>query len=483
MVRRTAGSAAGAGRSRCWETSKKSRARFDGPRKPIRTFRSIDIPDWQKSNGYSNQEMNMRLTPAMLSGYRVLDITQFVAGPTCSRLLAEAGADVIKVELAPTGDRSRFQGLKPRSPQHRDTSQSTYFFQQNHSKRSLALDFKHPKARELLRKLAAKSDVLVENFTPGVMDRAGLGYGELKKINPRLIMCSISFAGQSGPLSDKPGYDYIAQALAGITGVIGEAEGKPAQVPVAVGDASTGIAAAMAVGFALLHRERTGEGQFIEATLLDTYFHMHEANVPKVAIRGDSFVPQREGSLHPNGGPVGVFDCGRGEFLVICALAHQWPQMVMALGMPELEKDPRFASARARSDNNKLVADILEKWLQSFPSRDAAIAALEKQRIPCAPVLTLNDAMAQPHLVERGTVRQVHDAQIGAFAIPGNPVRFSAWSDQTELKADLLGEHNEQILGELGLSGEEIAELYSEKVIVQDPQLKSPASSRQSKAS
>jgi CoA:oxalate CoA-transferase len=420
----------------------------------------------------------MSLPPKMLSGYRVLDITQFVAGPTCTRLLAEAGAEVIKVELAPFGDRSRFQGLKPRAPEHKDTSQSTYFFQQNHSKKSLALDFKHPKSREILKKLAAKCDVLVENFTPGVMERAGLGYEELKKVNPKLIMCSISFAGQTGPLSDKPGYDYIAQALAGITGVIGEPDGKPAQVPLAIGDASTGVAAAMAVGFALVHRERTGEGQFLEATLVDTYFHMHEANVPKVAIRGDSFVPKREGSLHPNGGPVGVFDCGRGEFLVICALAHQWPQMVRALGRPELERDPRFASARARSDNNKEVAEIVEQWLKTFPSRAAAIAALEKERIPCAPVLTLNDAMAQPHLIERGTVRQVTDSQIGKFAIPGNPVRFSSWPEQRELKADLLGEHNEKILAELGLSQQEIAELYLENVLVQDSSLRQSRDNR-----
>jgi CoA:oxalate CoA-transferase len=415
----------------------------------------------------------MSLPPKMLSGYRVLDITQFVAGPTCTRLLAEAGADVIKVELAPFGDRSRFQGLKPRDPAHRDTSQSTYFFQQNHSKRSLALDFKHEKSRAILKRLATKSDVLVENFTPGVMARAGLGYDELRKINPGLVMCSISFAGQTGPLSDKPGFDYIAQAFAGVTGVIGEPGGKPAQVPIAVGDASTGVAAAMAVGFALLHRERTGEGQFVEATLLDTYFHMHEANVPKVALRGDSFVPQREGSLHPNGGPVGVFDCGRSEFLVICALAHQWPQMVRALGRPELENDSRFASARARSDNRVAVGEIVESWLQGFPSREAAIAALEKERIPCAPVLTLNDAMAQPHLIERGTVRQVTDPQIGGFAIPGSPVRFSAWQHPDNLKADLLGEHNEDILRGLGLSNQEIEDLYSEKVLVQDRALRS----------
>ena len=414
----------------------------------------------------------MTLAAKMLTGYRVLDITQFVAGPTCTRLLAEAGAEVIKVELAPFGDRSRVQGLKPRDPAHKDTSQSTYFFQHNHSKRSLALDFKNEKSRQILRRLAAVSDVLVENFTPGVMERAGLGYETLKKLNPRLIMCSISFAGQTGPLSDKPGFDYIAQALAGITGLIGDPERKPAQVPVAIGDVSTGVAAAMAVGFALLHRERTGEGQFIEASLLDTYFHMHEANVPKVSLRGNSFIPQREGSLHPNGGPVGVFDCGRGEFLVICALAHQWPQMVRALGRPELENDPRFATARGRSDNRVAVGEIIEAWLKTFPSRDAAIAALERERIPCAPVLTLNEAMVQPHLIERGTVRHVSDPQIGKFAIPGNPVRFSEWQVPADPKADLLGEHNEEILGELGLSSQEVEQLYSEKVLVQDRQLR-----------
>ncbi len=420
----------------------------------------------------------MTLAPKMLTGYRVLDITQFVAGPTCTRLLAEAGAEVIKVELAPFGDRSRFQGLKPRDPAHKNTSQSTYFFQQNHTKRSLALDFKHEKSREILRRLAAECDVLVESFTPGVMERAGLGYEALKKINPKLIMCSISFAGQTGPLSDKPGLDYVAQAFAGITGVIGDPEGKPAQIPVAIGDASTGVAAAMAVGFALLHCERTGEGQFIEATLLDTYFHMHEENVPRVLLRGDSFVPQRAGSLNPNSGSVGVFDCARGEYLVICALPHQWPQMVRALGRPELETDPRFGSARDRSDNKTELGEIVEAWLQTFPSRDAAIAALERERIPCAPVLTLNEAMAHPHLIERGTVRYVTDPQIGKFAIPGSPVRFSEWQDQADLKADLLGEHNEEILGELGFSKQEVDQLYSERVLVQDRELRAGSQQR-----
>jgi CoA:oxalate CoA-transferase len=407
----------------------------------------------------------------MLTGYRVLDITQFVAGPTCSRILAEMGADVVKVELAPNGDRSRFQGMKPR--ERPASSQSTYFVQHNHSKRSLALQFKHPRSQALIRSMIPKIDVLVENFAPGVMARAGLSYEELRKINPRLIMCSISVAGQSGPLSGQPGYDYIAAAYAGITGVIGEPDGAPAQLTVAIGDISTGVAAAMAVGFALLHRERTGEGQLIDSSILDTYFHMHEVNVPRVSLRGDRFVPKRTGSQHPDGGPTGLFRCGDGSYINITALPHQWPQLVAAIGMPELLADPRFKDARGRRDNNDELKAIIEQWLATFPDRQSALTALEKQRVPAAPILTLNEAVAQPHLRERGTVRQAEDSELGSFDIPGMPVKFSNWPARTGLRADLLGEHNEAILRELaGLSDAEIAALYEEKVLVQDPAVK-----------
>jgi CoA:oxalate CoA-transferase len=406
----------------------------------------------------------------MLTGTRVLDITQFVAGPTCARLLAEAGADVIKVELAPHGDRSRIQGIKPREP--KDSSQSTYFFQHNHSKRSLALSWKHPRATGILKALAAKADVLVENFSPGVMERAGLAYEELSTLNPRLIMCSISVAGQEGPLSALPGYDYIAAAYAGVTDQIGEATGAPAQLSLAVGDVATGVAAAMAIGFALLHRERTGEGQHIDAAILDTYFHMHEVNVPRVALRGDTFTPRRTGSQHPDGGPTGLFRCRDGRYINITALAHQWGQLAAAMGMPELADDARFKDARARRDNNGEIKVLIERWLQGFDTREAALAALERQRVPCAPVLTLNEAMAHPHLRARGTVRQVADPQLGAFAIPGPPARFSRWPEPTNLRADLLGAHNEEVLKELaGLSDAEIAALYDEGVLVRDPML------------
>ncbi len=405
---------------------------------------------------------------AMLTGTRVLDITQFVAGPTCTRIMAELGADVIKVELAPGGDRTRIQGIKPRDV--KGSSQSTYFFQHNQSKRSIALQWKHPRTTEILKALIAKSDVLVENFAPGVMARAGLSYDDVKAVNPRIIMCSISVAGQSGVLSGQPGYDYIAAAYAGVTEQIGEVDGAPAQFTIAVGDVSTGVAAAMAIGFALLHRERTGEGQYIDASILDTYFHMHEVNVPRVSIRGDGFRPTRSGSQHPDGGPTGLYRCGDGTYINMTTLPHQWPQVAAALGKPELVDDPRFKDGRGRRDNNEAIRVLIEEWLATFPTREAAIAELEKHRVPCAPILTINEAMKHPHLRARGTVRTVSDPLLGAFDIPGMPVRFSGWPQRdAELSADLLGAHNEDILKEVGgLSDADIKTLYDEKVLVKD---------------
>ena len=409
----------------------------------------------------------------MLKGYRVLDLTQYVAGPTCTRILAELGAEVIKVELAPYGDRGRLFGDRPLDPALKKTSQSTYNVQHNHSKKSFALDFKQERARELIRALVPKVDVLVENFAPGVMQRAGLDYESLRKINPKLVMCSISLAGQTGPLSDKPGYDYMGAAYAGITSAIGEADRGPAMVPIAVGDSATGVTAAMAVGFALLHRERTGEGQYLECSLVDTYFNMHEINIPKASLRGAKFAPNRAGSIHPDGGPTGLFRYKDDQFIAIAAMPHQWPPITKAMGRPELAEDPRFSTPRARRDNKDALKDVIEAWLGSFASRDEAIAALEAERVPCAPVLTLHEAMAHPHLRARGTVRRVRDPEIGEFDIPGMAAKFSRWPGPSEIKADRLGEHNEEVLRDLlALSDEEIAQLYADRVVVRDPRLK-----------
>ncbi|MCJ2072422.1 CoA transferase [Methylobacterium sp. J-030] len=405
----------------------------------------------------------------MLTGYRVLDICQIVAGPTCTRLLAEAGAEVIKVELAPGGDRGRSSGLKPRDPRHKGSTLSTHYVQHNHSKKSLALDLRDPRAQDVVRRMVPNVDVVVENFAPGVMARYGLSYKHLKQLNPGLVMCSISMAGQDGPLSQVPGFDYMAAAYAGATGLFGEPDRPPIQFAMAIGDSYTGVAAAMAVGFALLHRERTGDGQYIEAALIDAYLHMQEINLPRVSLRGPGGAPARSGSLHPDGGPTGVFRYADDAFVAIMVLPHQWRQLLAAMEMPELEEDPRFATPQARRDHKEDMRHILEGWLSRFPSREAAVAALESHRVPCAPVLSVHEAMNHPHMRERGSVRSVDDRHLGTFDVPGPPARFSAWPTNADLRADLLGEHNESVLREVaGMTDRDIAELYAKGILVRD---------------
>jgi CoA:oxalate CoA-transferase len=409
----------------------------------------------------------MTNSPKMLEGYRVLDFTQYVAGPTCSRLMAELGAEVVKLELAPGGDRVRDWGLKPRTTER--SSHSTYYMQHDHSKLSFAIDLKHPGARELVMSMIPKFDVLVENFAPGVIGRLGFSYEDVKKVNPKIIMCSISLAGQTGPLSDKAGYDLIGQAYAGVTDGIGEPDRAPAVIGMAIGDVSTGVAAAMAVCAALLHRERTGEGQYLDASLTDTYFHMHELNVPKIALAGDRVRPKRAGSQVDGPGPAGVFRYRNDEYVMILITPHQWPQMVRAMGKPELASDSRFKSVRARHANRFELQAIIEEWLASFPTRDEALAAMDKERVPCAPVLSVNEAVAHPHLNQRKTVRWVQDPLLGKVALPAVPVKFSAWPDRTELRSARLGEDNERVLRDyLGLSDERIQELYVSGMLVRD---------------
>lgn len=410
----------------------------------------------------------MEKRPRMLEGFRVLDFTHFVAGPTCTRILGEMGADVIKVERSQQGDHVRLLGVV------RD-GMSSYYFQHNHSKRSLALDFSKPEAKQLILDLIPKVDVVVENFAPGVIAAMGFGYERLKTINPRIIMVSVSVAGQTGPLSSKPGYDYLGQALAAVTDQIGEADQTPVVTPMAIGDVSTGVSAAMAVGFALLHRERTGEGQHIDASLLDTYFHMHELSVPVVSLRPGRWAPKRTGAMHPTGGPCGVFKAKEG-YVFIVVQQHEIQRLWRAMGKPELGSDPRFLTNRDRIKNGAAMKQIIEDWLASCPDRDSAIAAMDRERVPCAPVYKLAETMAHPHMRERKTVRRVKDATLGELDLPGMPVKFSAWPDRTDLKASRLGADNDAVLREvLGLSSERIAKLYADGVLLRAPEAQSAA--------
>lgn len=400
--------------------------------------------------------------PHMLEGYKVLDFTHFVAGPTCTRILGEMGAKIIKVEPAPHGDRTRAMGL-------RRGGQSTYYFQHNHGKLSLGLDLKKQRARELLRGMVPKVDVVVENYAPGVITKMGFGYETLREFNPKIVMCSISMAGQSGPLAAKPGYDYMGQAYAGVTDQLGEPERTPIMPPMAIGDVSTGVAAAMAVGFALLNRERSGQGQYIDASILDTYFHMHDMVVPLVSLRPERFASfTRNGPLHPLSSPNGIFKASDG-YVFITALDHQWPQLVRAMGMPELAHDERFKDHRSRTHNARQLQEVVERWLGGFPDRDSALVALDKERVPCAPVLTLAEAMAHPHLRERNTARRAADPDLGKFEVPAMPVRFSGWEQRLgdQINASRLGEDNEAILREFfDLADGEIRGLYEQGVLM-----------------
>lgn len=399
----------------------------------------------------------------MLKGYRVLDFTHFVAGPTCTRILGELGADVIKVERSLEGDHVRALGLTAAD------GMSTYYFQHDHSKRSLALDLHKPRAKELLLGMIPRIDVLVENFAPGVIAEMGFGYEALSKINPKLVMCSVSTTGQTGPLSKRPGYDFIGASFAGVTGLLGEADRPPIIPTMAIGDVSAGVASAMAVGFALLNAARTGKGQYLDASLLDTYFHMHELCVPVVSIRKEKFKPVRNGSQHPTGSPAGVFKCP-GGYIMLLVQPHEFPRLANAIGRPELVADERFKSNGRRVRNNEALKEIVEAWFATFPDRDSVVAALDKYRVPCAPVLSLEEAMAHPHLRERKTIRRVSDPSFGEFDIPGFPVKFSDWPERTDLKASRLGEDNEAVLREmLALSDAEIAELYVEQVLLRAP--------------
>jgi len=396
----------------------------------------------------------------MLTGYRVLDFTHFVAGPTCTRILAEFGADVIKVERSVSGDHVRQLGLTC------GDGMSTYYFQHSHSKRSLALDLQKPEAKELILRMIPKMDVMVENFAPGTIGEMGFGYEVLRTLNPKLVMCSLSTTGQTGPLSKRPGYDFIGAAFAGVTGLLGEPDRAPICPTLAIGDVSAGVAAAMAVGFALLNASRTGKGQYLDASLLDTYFHMHEMAVPVISIRKEKFTIQRNGSQHPYGSPSGVFKCP-GGYIMLLVQQHEFARIARAIGKPELIRDERFKTNSRRVRNNEALKQMIEDWFATFPDRDSVVAALDKFRVPCAPVWSLEEAMAHPQLRERQTIRRVSDPKLGEFEIPGFPVKFSDWTPRGNLKASRVGEDNEAVLRELlGLSSEDIEGLYTEGVLL-----------------
>ncbi len=394
----------------------------------------------------------------ILEGIRVLDFTQYLAGPTVTRLMAEMGAEIIKIEHAPSGDPSR--GL----PFMKD-GRSGYFVQQNRGKQSVCLDLSKPESKEILTDLVKSVDVLVENYGPGVMERRGLDYAGASKLNPRLIMASISAFGRVSPLSHRTGYDWIAQAYAGFMHVTGPKGGKPHPVGVGMADVGSGVHAFSAIGYALFHRERTGRGQYLDISMVDALFHMHEVNVQSISL-GNGWKPGRVGTNHELVAPIGVFKGPEG-YIVIMALQLQWPNLCKAMQRPDLEHDPRFAQPAPRAKNQDELNPQIEAWLATFDTDDAALARLEEFRVPSAPVISPFDAPKYEYFEKRGTLRTVKDPILGDFVIPGFPLRFSEQPEFPELTAPLLGEHNQRVLEEvLGYSGDKIAALATSGVLI-----------------
>jgi len=396
----------------------------------------------------------------VLSDLRVLDFTRALAGPSCTRMLAEMGAEVIKVEPAPSGELAR------RLSNYRN-NRSLYYIQQNLGKKSLCVNLRDPRGMALVTELVPNVDVVVENFKPGVIAEMGLGYDRLQEMNSDIILCSISALGQTGPLANKPGYDYIAQAYSGVTSMIGEPDDAPYIPLVGMGDVSTGVHAALAIVSALRYRDRTGEGQHLDIALLDVYYHYHEVNVHTYSGSGGAVQPTRAGRHMTYVCPAGVFR-GKGGYLVIMAFLHHWKDLCQAMGRPELADDPRYSTDPLRLQRREEVVKIIEDWLQNFSDVPSAVAHLENFQVPVAPVLSVAETTCHPHHRARGTVRTVHDRLYGDFDIPGMPLKFSRFPQDLPLQADTLGQHNEEILTTyLGRSQEDVQRLRAEGVLVE----------------
>lgn len=397
----------------------------------------------------------------ILDGYRVLDFTQFLAGPTTSRLMAEMGAEVIKVELAPEGDATR-------ALPHRRKGRSGYYIQQNRGKKSVCVDLRTPRGLELIKGLIKDCDVLLENFSPGAIGRLGLGYDVVKALKPQIIMCSISAFGQTGPLAKLPGFDYIAMAVSGVMDMIGHPDQAPYFPMLGIGDVSAGVHALAAINGALLYRHKTGKGQYIDISLLDSYFHAHEINVQAYSGSGGKIMPRRSGHHHYAASPLGLFNCKDG-YLFMVVMARQWVPLCKVMGREDLAHHPDYATNGKRVERRDEIVQIIENWLKDY-NRDDALKLLEDMHIPVAPVLSVPEAMAHPHLIEREVVRTIHDRGYGDLKIPGIPLRFSEFPAPLDLQAPYLGEHNREVFGKyLGLASADIDALEAQGVLKSEP--------------
>ncbi|PIG09011.1 CaiB/BaiF CoA-transferase family protein [Comamonas sp. 26] len=384
-----------------------------------------------------------------LDGIRILDFTRVLAGPMSTALLADLGAEVVKVE-PPQGD--DYRAIGPMK-----NGQSALFTVMNRNKQSLVLDLKNPQAAEIVQQLAQKVDVVVENFRPGVAERLGIGPEKLRSLNPKLVYVSVSGFGQTGPLAHRPAYDIIVQAMSGLMEATGEPDGAPTLVGEAVSDVVAGLFASWATLAALLQAQRTGQGQHVDVAMFDTTLTFLATSVSRYLFTGQP--ARRVGNRHPLSAPFGVYKARDGHFALAVLNKKLFDATVLAMELPQLVDDPRFATDETRSAHEPELRSTLEGWSCRHGVADV-VAALDAAGVPVAPIWNIEQALESPQIHARGLLREVEDERLPGMRLPTQPVHFKGSAPNRTERAPALGEHTELLLSSwLGRSQEAIAAL------------------------
>ena len=392
-----------------------------------------------------------------LQDIQVLDLTRALAGPFCTLMLGDYGADVIKIEIPETGDDTRHWG----PPFIGD--ESAYFLSINRNKRSLTLNFKEQEAIKIFLKLVANADVVVENFTPGVMKRFGLDYETVKAINPSIIYCSISGFGQDGPYQNRPAYDQIMQGVSGLMSITGEPDGEPQKVGIAVSDIGAGMWAAFAVMTALHHRSNSGDGQHIDISMLD-------AQVAWMTYQAAYFFaneepPKRLGAAHPTLVPYQAFMSQDGKYVNVAVGSERlWERFCEGVDRMDLKDDPNFAQNGDRVRNRSTLVPLLQEYFLTQPA-DYWVDALQAVNVPAGPINDLADVFSDPQILHREMLVEIPHPTLKSIKQTGLPLKFSVTPGAFDKHPPLLGEHNEEILNSLGYSAQDIADLTNNSVI------------------
>jgi len=400
--------------------------------------------------------------PGPLSHVKVIDLSRVLAAPWTGQNLADLGAEVIKVERRGKGDDSRAFGppwLK--DARGNDTAESAYFAAANRGKKSITVDLSQPAGQEIVRKLAAQCDVLLENYKVGDLGRYGLAYEDIRKINPGIVYCSITGFGQTGPDKDKPGYDFMIQGMGGLMSITGERDdlpgGGPQRVGVPIVDMMTGMYATIAVCAALAHREKTGEGNYIDLALLDAQVAFLANQGMNYLATGDT--PQRLGNAHPNIVPYQTFKTADGDIILACGNDNLFGKFCEVAGCTELVADTRFATNGKRVENRAELTPLLAAIFARRTTRDW-VAALEAGGVPNGPINTIEQVFREPQVVARGMRIELEHPTAGKVPLVASPMRFSATPIEHEIAPPTLGQHTDEILRDLlKLTAAEIAKL------------------------